>query len=41
MVAELRREGVTHVVAPAKLGLQSAELEQVFEGGAYRVYRVR
>jgi hypothetical protein len=41
MIAELRREGVTHVVAPTKLGLNSEELEPVFEGGAYRVYRVR
>lgn len=41
VIDEVVREGVTHVVAPAKLGLRSARLHPLFEGGAYRVYRIR
>jgi hypothetical protein len=41
VIDELTHEGITHVVAPAKLGLKSARLELLFEGGAYRVYRIR
>lgn len=40
ILAELEREGITHVVAPTKLALQSSRLELLFEGGAYRVYRI-
>ena len=40
-IDELRKEGITHVVAPAALGLKSKRLEPVVEVGAYRVYRVR
>lgn len=41
VIDELRSEGITHVVAPIRLGLKSSRLEQVFEGGAYRVYKVK
>jgi hypothetical protein len=40
-VGEVAKQGVTHVVAPAELGLHSKRLEPVTEDGAYRVYRVR
>ncbi len=40
-VDELRKEGITHIVAPAALGLKSKRLEPVADAGAYRVYRVR
>lgn len=40
-IEQIAREGVTHVVAPATLNLKSSRLELQFEGGAYRVYRVR
>ena len=38
-LAELRRLGVTHLVVPAAAPIASAELEQVHEDPAYRVYR--
>ena len=39
--AEVAGEGITHVVAPIRLGLKSSRLEQVYEGGAYRVYKLK
>ncbi|MFO0811226.1 MAG: DUF6798 domain-containing protein [Gemmataceae bacterium] len=38
---ELRREGVTRVVAPASLDLGGAAFEQVYADPYYRVYRLR
>jgi hypothetical protein len=38
---EVAKEDVTHVVAPAELGLHSKRLELLTEAGAYRIYRVR
>jgi hypothetical protein len=38
---EVAKEGVTHVVAPAELGLRSKRLDPVDDAGAYRIYRVR
>lgn len=41
VIDDLRREGITHVVAPAAKPLKSERLEVVFPGEAYRVYRVK
>lgn len=38
---ELRRAGVTHVVAPAERDLAGNALEEVYADAHYRVYRVR
>jgi hypothetical protein len=35
------KEGVTHVVAPAELGLRSKRLDPVAEAGEYRIYLIR
>lgn len=39
--SEMNLVGITHVVAPASVPLKCSRLEPVFDGGAYRVYRVR
>ena len=42
VVEEIVGEGITHVVAPTKLGLKSQRLEAIpLDRGAYTVYRVR
>jgi hypothetical protein len=38
---EITREGITHVVAPKAVNLNSPRLTSEFDGGEYRVYRVR
>lgn len=39
-IDEIRREGITHVVAPTKLGLKAERLKRIYEAGAYQVFEV-
>ncbi len=40
-LAEVRAEGVTHVVVPDGVVLRSAHLREVYRDSAYRVYQIR
>ena len=40
MLAEVRAEGVTHVVVPDGVAVQSQHLREVYRDGAYRVFRI-
>ena len=40
-IDEIQAAGITHVVAPTSAPLKCSRLDVLFEGGAYRVYRVK
>jgi hypothetical protein len=40
VTTEIIAEGITHVVVPIQVEIHSSRLKQLFEGGAYRVYRI-
>ncbi|MEZ6143097.1 MAG: DUF6798 domain-containing protein [Zavarzinella sp.] len=41
LIAEMKQEGITHVVVPTQTPITSSHLELKFEGGTYRVYQLK